>query len=256
MQSHRRSLSRLLAAVLSTVAAAGSASSQTVQSSHKLADYVSTVKDLSETVRVVQSDTAQLARIGSDFGATYTLKTMHMMYLQPDRLRLDGNSPTRGTALMLLNGSIRYVDIPRFKIHLTENLEKSSSRRQSTLELEGILSPDTLTYLTGTYVRTEMLDGGQSEVFDLHYTGSQSQQHFLVWVDDRTRITVKRQWFDADKHLKATFSYDQPKEVSPGVWLPTRLQVQNSEGAIAAVIALEDVKVNTGLMPDLFNIPS
>ena len=100
---------------------------------------------------------------------------MHMMYLQPDRLRLDGNSPTRGTALMVLNGAALFADVPRFNIHITQNLEKTPSRRQSTLELEGILSPDTLSYLTGT----GFFNAGENFALTVAYAGSASDAAYL-----------------------------------------------------------------------------
>jgi len=246
----------VIIAVVAAVAAGPKRAGSQQRAGHVLADYSTRLTDLIEQIHVVQSDTKELSKIGADFSATYSLKNMSMLYKQPDKLRLEGKSPTRGTALMILSGAVRFVDIPRFKIHITENLEKSPSRRQSLLELEGVLSPDTLKYLAGTYVKTESWDGIIADQFELHYIGAQSGQHFNVWLDAKTHITVKRQWFDAENHLKATFLYDQPKEVTPGIWLPTRIQVQNADGVTAATISMDEMQVNTGLSSDLFTIPS
>jgi outer membrane lipoprotein-sorting protein len=222
----------------------------------KVSDYTTNVADITASIHMTESDSKELAKIGSDFATTYSLRNMSLLYKQPDKLRLEGKSPTRGTALMILNGANRFVDIPRFKIHLIENLEKTPSRRQSLLELGGVISPNTLTFMNGTYLRPETVDGRNTAVFDMHYSGAQGGQHYRVWLDSTTHTTVKREWFNAQNQLRATFFYGEPKEVSIGVWLPTRVEIKNADGVVAAVLTMEDIKVNQGLVDGLFTIPS
>lgn len=221
-----------------------------------VSDYTTNVADITAQIHVTQSDTKEMAKIGSDFSTTYSLRNMYLLYKQPDKLRLEGKSVTRGTALMILNGPNRFVDIPRFKIHLVENLEKSPTRRQSLLELGGVISPDTLKFMSGKFVRTEMLEGRATDVFDMRYTGAESGQYYRVWLDSITHTTAKREWYNSENQLRATFVYDQPKEVSAGVWLPTRVQIKNAEGVVAVELTVEDIKVNQGLVDGLFAIPS
>jgi outer membrane lipoprotein-sorting protein len=45
----------------------------------------------------------------------------------------------------------------------------------------------------------------------------------------------------------------QPTQVA-GVWVPTRIEVYNGEGRLAAVTQYKQVKVNTGLSESLFRI--
>ena len=222
----------------------------------KVSDFTTTLADITASIHITESDSKEMAKIGSDFATTYSLHNMSLLYKQPDKLRLEGKSPTRGTAMMIINGANRFVDIPRFKIHLIENLEKSPSRRQSLLELGGVVSPNTLKFMNGTYIRQEMLDGHATSVFDMRFTGAESAQRYRVWLDSITRTTVKREWYSSENQLRATFLYNEPKEVITGVWLPTRVQIKNAEGVVAAVLIMEDIKVNQGLVDDLFAIPS
>jgi outer membrane lipoprotein-sorting protein len=222
----------------------------------KVSDYTTALADITASIHITESDSKEMAKIGSDFATTYSFHTMSLLYKQPDKLRLDGKSPTRGTLLTILNGPNLFVDVPRFKIHITENLEKYPTRRQSLLELGGVISPSTLKFMNGTYVRPETVDGHATAVFDMHYTGVESGSHYRVWLDSTTHTTVKREWFNSENQLRATFLYDEPKEVSAGMWLPTRVQIKNADGVVGAVLTMEDIRVNQGLVDGLFTIPS
>jgi outer membrane lipoprotein-sorting protein len=250
------SLGLALSALVLPRPAGGQQVASVVQTTaNDISHYVAQFKDISADVRVTQSDTKELAKIGSDFSASYSLRNMALQFKLPDKLRLEGKSATRGSAVMVINGPVRFVEVPRFKIHLVENLEKSPVRRQSLLELSGVLAPDTLKFMTGKCLRQEALDGHNADVFELKYTVGGSGQHYQVWMDRENKTTLRRDWLDADGKLKATFLYDQPKEASAGVWVPTRIQVKNGEGVIAAVINLDSIKINSGLEDTLFQVP-
>ena len=223
--------------------------------STEISQYQVRFKDFSAEVKVSQSDTKELGKIGSDFSASYSLRNMSLQFKLPDKMRLEGKSATRGNAVLVLNGPIRFVEVPRFKIHMVENLEKSPVRRQSLLELAGVLGPDTLKFMSGKRLRMDTVDGHKAEVFELKYNVGSSGQHYLLWMDTENKTTLRRDWLDADDKLKATFLYDQPREASPGVWVPTRIQVKNAEGTVAAVVNLDTIKVNSGLQESLFEVP-
>lgn len=247
----------LIAATTAHVGASQSGGASAVlEPSHEASAYTIDATDITASIHITESDSKELAKIGSDFTTTYSLRNMSLLYKQPDKLRLEGKSTTRGSALMIMNGADRFVDVPRFKIHVHENLSKSPSRRQSLLEIGGVISPDTLKFMTGKYLRPEMLDGRSTVVFEMRYTGASSGQYYRLWLDTANHTTVKREWFDAESHLRATFNYDQPKEISSGIWLPTRVLVKNADGAVAAVIIMQDIKVNQGLVDGLFMIPA
>jgi|GEM_PF-393785 len=219
-----------------------------------ISDYTIQAKDLTATLHVTKFDTKELEKIGSDFTTTYSLRNLTLSFKNPDKIRLEGKSPTRGTALMILNGPDRYFEVPKFNIHKTENLTKSPGKRQSLLEFGGVLSAETLRFMEGSFVKQEPQDGQMALAYDLKYQGSDTGSHYRVWINPQTRITVKREWYDSENQLRATFTYLEPHEVGPNVWLPGRVEVRNAEGNLGAVIALDTVKINQGLADSLFEV--
>lgn len=224
---------------------------------HDIGSMTTAIDDMEVSFKVGQLDSKELAKIGRDFafstGMQYRLKNLTLQYKKPDKIRLTGQLPAFGEALLILNGPTRYYKVPRLQKRV-ENLEKSPASRLSMLEYSGILSPDTLSFMKGTFVRTDKQDGKDMLVYDMNYQGPTSGIHYRLWFDPVTHINTKREWIDGDNKLKATFLYSEPKEVKPGVWLPTRIEVKNADGMTAAVTSLEDVKIDQGLSDDLFTI--
>lgn len=220
---------------------------------HDLADLATKMDDLQATVKVSKLESKELEKIGRDFGFTYRLHTLTLQYKQPDKLRLSGKFPVLGEAVMVLNGANRFVSVPRMQTKV-ENLEKSPGKRQSLLEYGGLISPDLPHFMQAKFVKAATLDGVPTLVYDLAYLGVSGGSHYRVWIDPATRVTSKREWYDGDNKLKATFYYLEPHEVSNGIWLPARVELKNAEGIMAATTTLDNVKVNQGLSDDLFQI--
>ncbi len=222
-----------------------------------LADMTTRITDLQATLRVQTSDTKELEKIGGDFARSYQfqnlLRTVTLQYKQPDKMRLSGKS-LLGNASILMNGPYRYFRAP-LQPKKVEDLTDSPGKRQSILEYGGLLAPETLTFMRGKFVRQEMVDDQPASVFDLTYKGAAVGSHFRVWFDSKTRLTIKREWYGAEGKLKATFYYQNPKEVADGIWLPSQVEVKNAEGISAAITTINDVKVNQGLSDDLFALP-
>jgi outer membrane lipoprotein-sorting protein len=224
--------------------------------SHDISAFTTKLNDMEASVQVTKFDAQELEKISRDFSATYRLRNLTFHYKQPDKLRLEGRSPTLGTALLILNGATRYYSVPKLKLQKTEDLAKSPSKRQSLLEYGGLISPGTLRFMQGHFVREETLDGQTTAVFDLTYQNLTNSAHFRLWIDPKTRITVKREWYDKENKLVATFTYLDPKQVADDLWLPTRAEVKNADGVTAASTAYSDVRVNQGLDDDLFTVSS
>lgn len=222
-----------------------------------LADLTTTLTDLQATMRVQKSDTKELEKIGGDFARSYQfqgiLRTVTLEYKQPDKLRLSGKG-LLGKASIVMNGPLRLSRVPLMPKKV-EDLSESPGKRQSLLEYGGLLAPETLTFMQGKFVREETVDDQPTSVFDLTYKGAATGSHYRVWFDTKTRLTIKREWYGLEGKLKATFYYQNPKEVSNGIWLPTQVEVKNAEGISAAITTLDDMRVNQGLSDDLFTIP-
>jgi outer membrane lipoprotein-sorting protein len=220
---------------------------------HDLADFATKIEDIEASVRVTKYEPQELEKIGPDFKITYSVRTLTLQYKQPDKLRLEGKSPTRGNALLILNGPVRYYAIPKLRLHKTEDLSNAPGKRQSLLEYGGLLSPETLRFMEGRFVGQEKLGERAATVFELTYIKSGVGSHYRLWLDSRTHITLKRAWYDGDNKLRATFTYQDPKEVAPGVWLPGRAEIKNAEGVTAAEVSYTDVKINQKLPDSLFD---
>ena len=227
--------------------------------SRSLTELTTKLEDLQATVHMVKCDSKELEKISLDFQRSYRLQDLlrhiTLEYKQPGKLRISGSNKVLGKAAIIMNGSLRSYRGPLAPAKV-EDLKGSPGKRQSLLEYGGLLSPETLSFMQGKFVREEMLDGQMVPIFDMTYKGVTGGSYYRVWFDPKIHITLKREWYDFDGKLKATFYYQEPKEVAEGVWLPKQVEVRNAEGISAAItsIDLDSVKINQGLSDDLFAI--
>ncbi len=221
--------------------------------SHDISSHFTKMDDLEAALKVTRYEPLELEKISPDFKTTYSVRNLNLQFKNPDKLRLEGRSATRGTALMILNGPVRFYSVPKFKLKKSEDLSNAPAKRQSLLEYGGLVVPETLRFMQAQFVKNETLQGANTTVFDLKYLASENGPHYRVWIDDRTHITSKREWYDSANKLKATFLYLDPQEVSAGVWLPGRLEVKNAEGTVAAEVTITEAKTNQKLPDSLFD---
>ena len=222
--------------------------------SRRLADYATKLDDMQAILRVTRFEPKELEKIGPDLRLTYSLQRLTLHYAQPDKLRLEARSPTRGNALLITNGATRFFSVPKMHLRRVENLSASPGRRQSLLEYGGIIAGDTLQFMQGRFVKEDVQQGQTTLVFDLTYQGAAGGTHYRIWLDPKTRVTLRRDWLDGANKLKASFLYQEPLEVAPDIWMPSRVDVKNADGAIAASITMTGVKINQGLDASLFTI--
>lgn len=217
-----------------------------------ITQYATHIGDLQADVAVTTYNSDALERIGVDFKNIYSMRHLRFDYKQPDKLRLEGHSPVLGTALLVLNGSTRFYNVPRLHLRKVEDLVDSPAKRLSLLEYSGLLAADTLQFMRAHYVGVAPLDGQDMAVYDMTYQTSGQHSHYRLWIDPRTHITLRRDWFDLDNKLRATFRYSAPSEVTSGNWVPTQVEVRDSDGTVAATTQFSELKVNQGLSDTLF----
>ncbi len=116
------------------------------------------------------------------------------------------------------------------------------------------MTKESISPFTAKFVRSETLEGNQLHVFELTFASKQIVQ-YVVWVNPTNKLIVKRDWLDNVGKKKATFYYRDPKEVTAGIWVPTRIDIMNSENVLAGTTVYSEVKVNQGLDAALFQIP-
>ena len=207
----------------------------------------SDLKDFQATVKVVKADRSELNKINRDFGMAYSLRDLTMRYKEPNKLRMEGS-----VGWLIFNGSTRYFRVPQLKLTKRDDLGDSPGKRYSLFDI-GLLSPSALSSIESKYLRAESCDGIPSQVFEASYRGDDTSR-FTVWIDPEKRVILKRAWYDGAGKLKAVFRYQEHRELRPGLYAPTRLEVRNGEDAVAGVTSYTDLKYNEGLDDSLFAI--
>lgn len=235
-------------------AALALALSATPKEPPKASDILTRCKELEASILVSQIDNAEMEKIGKDFGATYRMKNLHLYYQNPDKIRLETRSRVYGDALLIINGAKRRYAVSKLNIRKLEILDKDVAKRQSLLEYGGQLSEGTLQFMTAVFLKEEMAGDAPALVFELKYKTAAPSSYYRVWVDPKTRLTLKRLWYDKEGKLKASFLYSAPKEIGEGVWVPGRCEIRNAEGALAATLDFKEAKVASALDAGLFEI--
>jgi len=236
------------AAILCAQIAPGRASSKVVSNPPNIEQLATGgLTDFEAKVRVVEADQEALAKINRDFGMAYRLKELTMRYKDPNKLRMDGT-----IGQLVVNGSQRWFRVPAIHLNKHDDLGDSPGKRYSLIDI-GVLARSALHDMDCRYLRDERLDGAATFVFQLGYRGELSDRN-RIWLDERTHLIDKREWLDNTGKVRATFLYQQPKEVQPGLWFPTRVEILNGENAVAAITSYDDLKVNQGLSDALFDI--
>ncbi|MDE2127962.1 MAG: hypothetical protein KGJ62_15380 [Armatimonadetes bacterium] len=220
------------------------------------AHFCSAASTLQGKVLVTRYVPDALAKIGPDFRTLYAVRKLKFAWKQPGKIRIEGTSPILGSALLLVDGPTRTFEVPKLRIHQTQNLATHPTQRLSILEYAGLISADTVKEMHWAHVGAADLNGHQTEIYDLAWLGVTSRSHYRVWIDDDTHITDQRAWFDSAGKLKATFRYEAPQQIVPGIWAPTRIVILNADGAVGAETELSDVSANGVLADSLFQAGS
>jgi hypothetical protein len=207
----------------------------------------SRVADLQGSVSVVKADQSELRKISRDFALAYQLRSFVMRFKQPDKLRMEGR-----IGLYIVNGPTRFYSVPQLGLKKKDDLGAAPGKRYSLLEV-GLISKNELASTQGKFLRTEPVDGATANVFDVSYRGDETVKYTL-WIDARTHVILKREWYDGAGKLKATFRYQDVKELAPGMWFPERIEISNSDGILAGITSCTEVKINQGLDDSYFQI--
>ena len=219
--------------------------------SARIQDYVPTkLEDFSATMKVVSFNEREGSKINKDFGYIYRIKSaIQVRYKEENKLRIDGSLGAT-PATMINNGSRQIVRLGPVKSN--SDLGPSPGKRKTLLDV-GLLSEGYLAYTEAEFQGTRPVDGVMCAVFKISYKNKGlDTSHRMVWIDPKTKITVKREEYTQDGKPNATFLYKKPKEVAPGIWFPSIIEAYNNEGGKAGVTSYGNVHINTGLGDDVF----
>ncbi len=207
--------------------------------------------DAAFTAKVVQKDEKELQKINDDFGQGYRFNSTSVRMKEPYKLRLDANVEDT-TVTYVVNGAARRFKVPRLRVNHTDDLTRKPGNRQTVMDF-GVLTPVLFTdFLDASFVRIDRATA--NAVFDLTYKPVfKDKTRYRVWLDPKTRLIVKREWYHRKGRFVATFYYDAPVNEG-GAWMPTKLTVKNAEDKVAGITRYDGVRINQGIADDVFRL--
>jgi outer membrane lipoprotein-sorting protein len=223
--------------------------------SHNLSDYaVSELRDLDTTMKAVFHDDKAARKISKDADFVYKLKgDVHLRYKQEANFRADGI--VRGfRASVTINDTRQTYRLAALDIKQTVDLSHAPGKRTSLFEL-GLISRHYLTYAQGEFQGERSLNGVPCVVFKVTFKDGRDTSHRTIWIDPRTGVTLKREEYLQEAQggkLRDIWRFRDPKEVAPGIFFPTRMELDNSEGEKAGETEFVNTRVNVGLPDSVF----
>ena len=206
----------------------------------------SPIKTLQLNVNVVQDNQDQLAKIGGDFGTTYRFRKLAFSYEQPGKLHYE--ALIMGARVdYTISGNSKFISIPGAHIHKVENIAGQPGKKQTLLD-SGLIPPELLNEYNVTFLRHD----GKQLVYQIQSKIPSETAKEIVWIDPVTHVTTRRMHFNRAGKLESWFTYTQPVEIAPHIYVPTKVDVYNSSNELAAVTSYTDIRVNRYLSPSLF----
>lgn len=207
--------------------------------------------DFTATGVVVSSNQRELEKINKDLGFLYRFSRVTMRYKEPNKVRIEGTvEGTRG--VYIVNGTIQIVSVPKLRLNTRRDFGNSPGKRKSLADM-GLISEWYLTYTNFRFLRAGTVDGTPVGIFEMTYKDrDEDTSRHIFYIDPVTKVVRKRDSYRQDGSFQAVYYYRDVREVAPGIWFPTRIEVQNADRKIAGVTRYENIRVNTGLPDSLF----
>ncbi len=200
-------------------------------------------------------DDAAARKINKDIGMMYQLKgNVRIRYKEENKFRADGQiGASKGT--LIINDTKQTFAV--LGIKKTDSLGKTPGKRKSLLDM-GLVSEAYLTYAQGEFIGERPFEGTPCAVFKITYKDrNEDSSHRIVWIDPKTKITLKREEYAQDisgGKLRSIWLYREPREIAPGIWFPSRIELFNNENEKAGVTTYTNTRVNVGLSDDVFKL--
>jgi outer membrane lipoprotein-sorting protein len=209
------------------------------------------LKDLSFTVRIVQSSLKEASKIDVDYKKQFAFQGARAQLKEPFKLRIDAKVDDT-QILYILNGTRQVTRIPKLKLNQRADLATEPGRRQTFMDF-GVLTPSVIkSFFIPKFVRFDRETN--NPVFDLTWPEKwDNPGRMRVWIDKDAKYIVKREWYGLEGQLKATHYYSSPMREGT-VTFPTEAKVFNAENKLAASFKYESVKINDGLTDSLFDL--
>lgn len=202
---------------------------------------------LSATSEIVTENQDVLQTIDGDIALAYRLHRGALTYEQPGKLRIEASIPHLATGYYIINGNQKLTVAPF--VHKVQDTTGAPGKRQSLLDF-GLVPPELLTDYNATFLRRE----SGLLCFQIQPKQRGETQKDLVWIDPRTHITTQRYNYDRGGKLVKIFRYLNPVQVAPGIYVPTRVELYNTQNKLAGATVYENIRVNQPVSASLFRI--
>lgn len=205
------------------------------------------IKTISMSSYITQENRDELKKISGDIALAYRLHRGSMQYMQPGMLRIEASIPLLGSGHYTINGNKKETVGPLY--HRVQDITGAPGKKQTLLDF-GLVPPELLTDYNATFLRKE----GGDYVYQLQPKQAGETFKDIVWIDPKTRITVKRLNYDRSGKLVKWFLYKNPMQFGPGIFVPTQVELYNPQNKLAGVTAYQNVRVNQPINPSVFRI--
>ena len=205
------------------------------------------IKTMSASSEIVTENQDELKKIDGDIALAYRLHRGSMTYSQPGKLRIDASIPHLATGYYVINGNQKLTVAPF--VHKVQDTTGAPGKRQTLLDF-GLVPPELLTDYNATFLRRE----SGLLCFQIQPKQAGETQKDLVWIDPKTHITVQRYNYGRDGKLTKILLYKNPVQVAPGIYVPTRVELYNTQDKLAGATVYQNIHVNQPVNDALFKI--
>ncbi len=205
------------------------------------------VKTLQASSEIVTENQDELKKISGDISLAYRLHRGSMVYEQPGKLRIEATIPHLATGYYVINGNEKLTVAPFY--HRKQDTTGAPGKRQTLLDF-GLVPPELLTDYNATFLRRE----NGLLCFQIQPKQAGETEKDLIWIDPKTHITAQRYNYDRDGKLVKWFLYKNPLLVAPGIYVPTRVELYNTQNKLAGATVYQNVRVNQPVSESLFKI--
>ncbi len=205
------------------------------------------VKTLQASSEIVTENQDQLKTIDGDIALAYRLHRGSMVYEQPGKLRIEASIPHLATGYYIINGNQKLTVAPF--VHKVQDTTGAPGKRQTLLDF-GLVPPELLTDYNATFLRRE----AGLLCFQISPKQAGETQKDLVWIDPKTHITTQRYNYGRDGKLTKILRYLNPVQAAPGIYVPTRVELYNTQNKLAGATVYQNIRVNQPVSESLFKI--
>lgn len=195
------------------------------------------IKTLSLSSEISTENQAELKKISGDIALAYRLHKGSMQYEQPGKLRIEASVPLIGSGYYIVNGNRKLTSAPF--VHRVQDITGEPGKKQTLLDF-GLVPPELFDDYNATFVKKD----GTALVYNITPKKKSETFRTEVWIDPKTKITIKHVEYDRHGVLVKIVLYKNPIEAAPGIYIPTRLELYNPENKLAGVTGYQNIKVN------------